>query len=272
MKDISTLVPDILALFGEDKVDLSTQSAAGFLTALSLKIKTKMEETRGPAKLRLSNLGKACNKQLWLAINEPASVEPLPPAAKVKFLYGDILEEMLLWLAKEAGHTVEREQETVTLFGVVGHIDAVIDGILVDCKSASTASFGKFKNHLDASVDDFGYLTQLDSYMHAVGVTRGGFLAIDKTLGHICLDLHDRTDCDYALLIEEKRVMLASERPPERAFTDVADGASGNKKLGTACSYCASKKTCWPGLRTFAYANGPRFLTEVRRKPEVPEV
>ena len=56
------------------------------------------------------------------------------------------------------------------------------------------------------------------------------------------------------------------------------DGSSGNRKLDVGCSYCAYKVDCWKdsnngtGLRKFIYANGPRYLTQVAKKPDVPEV
>ena len=63
-------------------------------------------------------------------------------------MFGDILEELLLFLAKEAGHTVTGQQDTLSISGVNGHRDAIIDGRLVDVKSASSYSFRKFKNNV----------------------------------------------------------------------------------------------------------------------------
>lgn len=219
----------------------------------------------------MSNVGKPCERQLWYMINQPERMRAIPVPNRVKFLYGDILEEMLLYLARVAGHTVEREQEEVGLYGVVGHIDAVIDGVLIDCKSCSPFSFDKFEEGLVADNDDFGYLSQLDQYLHATNIDAGGFLAIDKVSGHICLDRHERTNTDWNAAIDHKRGMLADVSPPPRHFIDEADGASGNRKLGVACSYCPAMKECWPDVRTFLYSRAPRFLTEVRRTPKVPE-
>ena len=56
---------------------------------------------------------------------------------------------------------------------------------------------------------------------------------------------------------------------PNRAFSDVPDGKSGNMKLGTQCSYCEFKKVCWPDLKTYIYSSGPRYLTKVVREPKV---
>jgi hypothetical protein len=160
---------------------------------------------------------------------------------------------------------------------VKGHIDGIIDGRLVDCKSASTYAFEKFKEHRLASDDPFGYIDQLGFYLDGandrlVDKDVGSFLAIDKTLGNITLDTYAKPNKDYAIVVEQKKEMLAQPEPPERAFQDQPFQKSGNKKLGVACSYCPFKFKCWPGLRVFQYANKPVFLTHVAREPKVSEV
>jgi hypothetical protein len=200
-------------------------------------------------------------------------------------LYGDILEELVLFLAKVAGHNVSSSQQTVSVNGVKGHIDAIVDGRLVDVKSASPYSFNKFKSHGLEADDPFAYRTQLGSYLHAsqdnpelVDKDVASFLAVDKTLGHMCLDTHAKTDTDYPALVNQKREMLAQEFPPDRPFTGKPEGKSGNESLQTICSYCDHKFDCWKdvnngqGLRTFIYSTGPKHLTKVVKTPAVIEV
>ena len=71
--------------------------------------------------------------------------------------------------------------------GVKGHQDSLIDGVLVDCKSASGRSFEKFKNHNLIHDDPFGYVDQVSAYAQANGLDEAAFLAIDKSTGEICL-------------------------------------------------------------------------------------
>jgi len=271
MKKIETLVEDIYDLFRKNVI-FDKGSVEEFGRALGDKLANRISEEKGPPTLRLSNLGMPCSRKLWYSVNCNQLAEPLPPATRLKFLFGDLLEELLLFLARAAGHTVVDEQKTVEVNGVVGHIDAIVDGELVDCKSASTYSFNKFKDGLKPEDDAFGYLTQLGSYGSAVGSKRNHFLVIDKTLGHVTLDSHDQPDKDYAKLADDARAMLALPDPPDRAFTDVPEGKSGNRKLGVACSYCSFRETCWPGLRQFNYSRGPVFLTHVEREPRVDAV
>jgi hypothetical protein len=275
MKSIDTLVDDIYELFSEREHIVDPERATRFGQAVSETIARRLAEERKPPFLRMSNLGTP-DRKLWYTVNHPELAEPLRPEAKIKFLFGDILEELLLFLAEEAGHTVSERQKELDLFGVKGHKDATIDGVIVDCKSASTFSFNKFKSGLTPEDDSFGYLDQLNAYMSADDTSSGlgAFLAIDKTLGHIVLDKHRNTKSKsyYEKEIERKRAVLASPKPPPRCYSDVVDGKSGNRKLDVVCSYCPFKSTCWPGLRTFLYYSGPRYLTRVERLPDVPEV
>ena len=276
MKSISTLVQDIYSLFTKPvEPDVAVTQAFG--QQLAQKILYHLNEGRGKPTLRMSNLGTPDCK-LWYSINTPEIAEPLSPESRIKFLYGHILEDLLLFLARLAGHKVEGEQDEVTINGVKGHRDAIIDGRLVDVKSASPFSFRKFKDHTLKEDDSFGYISQLNAYLHSssddpllVDKGKASFLAIDKTLGHICLDTYQKDKVDYSLLVKEKRAMLANTTKPPRSFSDEPEGKSGNRKLGVVCSYCPFKEACWPNLRTFMYSNKPVFLTHVERLPKVAE-
>ena len=277
MPSIDTLVDDIQKLVVDGK-EISEDAANEFGRRMGNLIRARLGTKSPKGTLRLSNLGTPCDRKLYYSVNSPEKGEPLDASAKLKFLFGDILEELLLFLAEEAGHVVEGRQDELSVNGVVGHRDAVIDGRLVDVKSASTYSFKKFKDNGLTSDDPFGYLTQLGSYLSASADDPlvkdkdvASFLVIDKTLGHICLDSYsfERTDLDA--LVDQKREMLDRPVPPPRGYSDVPEGKSGNRKLDTSCSYCQFKQTCWPGLRTYVYAKGPMFLTKVVREPKVQE-
>jgi hypothetical protein len=294
-KTIDTLVEDIYALFNNNisnpgslksegtlAEDLGPERASRFAERLTSSVQRRVLDNSPRSSepyLRLSNLGTSCERKLWYSLRTPDAATPLSPHTKLKFLYGDILEELLLFLAEEAGHTVEGRQDELNVHGVIGHRDAIIDGRLVDVKSASTYSFNKFRENRLVEDDPFGYLVQLNAYHTAsLGDNRlkdrdvASFLVIDKTLGHICLDTYPMGEMDLESLITDKRSMLAKDAPPPRAYTDVPEGKSGNRKLGIACSYCDFKKTCWPGLQTYLYSTGPTFLTKVEREPKVERV
>lgn len=275
MVKLDTLVADIYELVDKG-ADISEEKVEAFAKDLSRIVKERLSgETREPY-LRLSNLGTKCDRRLWLEIRHPELVEPLSPPTKLKFLIGDLHEAILLFLAEASGHEVTGQQDRLSLEGVIGHRDAIIDGINVDVKSASSFSFSRFESGLTEADDAFGYITQLGSYTEAGkddplvrDSTKGAFLASDKTLGKIALDTHSFEGTDYAKLARDKQEMLGRDELPDRAFGDVPDGKSGNRKLGTYCSYCPVRFSCWPSLAVYNYSGGPRFLTHVEREPKV---
>lgn len=247
---------------------------------LATKIADRLEEVRGESYLRMSNLGKG-DRQLYYEMKTSEPKEVLTASTLIKFMFGDILELMLLYLAEEAGHVVTHKQEKVEVDGVVGSCDAVIDGVLVDCKSASSFAYLKFKNGTLAENDSFGYMEQLAGYSAGLGGLDGAFLAIDKTLGHICLDYHPIEELEtYRITdrIQHLKGVLASDVLPDRCYPDKPDGESGNRALGVNCSYCPFKFKCWSdanggiGLRTFLYSSGPKHLTQVVKEPRVQEL
>ncbi len=257
-----------------DPPDITDEQANELGHSLSAVVKQKLNRAETAPALRMSNLGTKCNRKLWYMINKPETAIPLRPENRLKFLYGDIIETLVLWLAKLAGHEVKGEQDELVINGVVGHRDGIVDGLLVDVKSASSYSFKKFEEGIKPETDAFGYLDQLGSYAGAGGSDDGAFIAVDKTLGHIHVDRHNGIGKrkDWVKLVDEKRALIKQKIAPPKAYFDEPEGASGNRKLAMECSYCDFRKECWPGLRTFLYANKPVYLTHVVRLPKVQEI
>lgn len=274
-KSISTLVPDIYKVIGEGKkLDPKRSQEFGQRLATLLTDRLAAPETGG--QLRMSNFGSKCDRQLWYRVNQFEAAEPLKPNTKFGFNYGEIIEQYVLFLAEEAEHKVEYRQGEVELYGVKGHIDAIIDGCLVDVKSANSRSFDKFKFHRLNSDDPFGYLTQLNMYLAAVQDRvevkgEAAFLAIDKELGHIVLDRYRKQERDWKAEVDRRKALLNAVEPPRRPYSPEPYGKSGNYQLPLPCRYCPFKNTCWPELRTFIYSSGPVFLTKVVKEPDVQE-
>lgn len=290
---MSNIVLDIYKLFGPTGIEITEDEGAAFGRALALKITTRMQEDGHRSHLSLSQLGEKCDRKLWYKMNEPEKAEPLPPTTRIKFLYGDILEELLLFLLKKAGYNVTDEQKEVAIHftdwkgkeqRVLGHLDAKVNGVTTDVKSASTFSFTKFDKGTLSEDDSFGYIDQLDSYLNAEGEDAGQFLAIDKQFGHIAvLPMERKRSLKESQALAQVKDYIVSTKPmPNRAFVPVSADAkskaknprppSGNMKLPVNCGYCAWKHECWPGVRTFLYASGPVYMTTVKRLPKVMEV
>ena len=276
MADLSTLVSDIYALL-EGKLIGDKQVLEKFGTELGKVFSGRFttREDRVPS-LRMSNIGRPL-RQLWYELNGYKG-EELSGKTLLKFSYGDLTESLILVLAEAAGHTVESFQEEIGVDGIKGHIDAVVDGVLIDVKSCSAYSFQKFKTGslLEEGQDVFGYQAQLCGYAHAKNLP-AAWIAFDKQSGEICILELPRSkidEYDVRRRITEVRSGVSQETPPDRCYEDEPDGKSGNRKLSVGCSYCGFKSECWKdsnegaGLKVYAYSTGPRFLTTVAREPK----
>ena len=286
MKTIDTLVSDIYSLFEASVPDMSDDEVDKIINKFgdALKVHLKRfiyEEERRRDTLRLSAIGKP-ERQQWYSASPHSKVKEnieIQGKDKIKFLYGYILEELLLTLSSLAGHEVKDEQKEVAVEGVLGHQDAIIDHVLVDCKSSSGRGFDKFKNNYVSSDDPFGYIAQISSYAEANRLTEAAFLAINKQTGEICLSkVHSMEMINASDRVKYIKDMVNQSNPPAKCYSDVPDGKSGNRKLAIGCIYCDYKRDCWKdanngqGLRVFDYAPNPRYLTQVSKMPNVEEI
>ena len=140
------------------------------------------EQQRAGA-LRLSAVGKP-NRQVYQEYHGVKG-EQLDGSTYIKFLYGHIVEALILALTAASGHDVSEKQKVRHVKGVKGHQDCRIDGVLTDVKSASSYSFKKFKARKMPFDDPFGYVAQMKAYAHEDGDTQYGWLVMDKQHGHI---------------------------------------------------------------------------------------
>jgi hypothetical protein len=284
-KTIHTLVDDIYRLMetkeAEESVDVEAEIEL-FGENMKTLMRTEFGRKRATDRrtLRLSNIGRD-DRVLWNVVNGTEK-EEIKPATYIKFMYGHLIEEMLLFMTRMAGHEVSDEQRVCEVEGIKGHMDCKIDGLVVDVKSASAFGFKKFKDGTLAMDDAFGYVDQIKAYAHACGETEFGWLAMDKANGHLAVlkydledtqaPIHEHIKGDIRERIKHVKEMVKGDEPTELCTETVPDGKSGNKKLGIKCSYCQYKKHCYPELRAFAYSYGPKFLSEVVNEPRVQEI
>ena len=277
MRKINTVVKDVNKIFSqigagkpvelpEEKVDILLSNLKEALSQWS----TPREKSVG---LRMSNVGRP-NRQLWYDIKSNKNQEDFSPAVIFRFLYGHVVEELLLFFVDLAGHKVEHQQAEVNVLGLKGHVDCLIDDVVIDIKSASDFSFRKFKDGKLSQDDPFGYLAQLAAYEHGFGKSGGGFLVANKSSGEICLYRPDELEVpNIESRLETVRAELKEDVPPrERCYPIIAKGKSGNMGLHNSCKWCRHKFQCNPDLRVFKYSNTLEYLTEVEVLPSVEEI
>ena len=282
-KKLNTLVDDIykkLSVLGKGKsLNLSEETIDQFGESMKEVLRHwSTPHPRATETLRMSNIGRP-NRQLWFDMKTEQQAQEIPPATFIKFLYGHMLEEVVLLLVKLAGHTVSDEQKNVKIKGIEGHMDCVIDGEVIDVKTASGYAFKKFKNGTLAEDDTFGYMSQLAGYEAGHGTSNGGFLAMNKENGELALYIPEELDKpNIETKIDTVKKSLKKQTPPELCYLPIPDGTSGNMKLPRGCFFCRHKVECHKdsnngkGLRVFKYAKGLTYLTQVVKQPKVEEI
>lgn len=293
MKQIKTLTQDIYKVLD---VTVEHQPDADIAADYAMRIggefakaTLKRDKPREMGTLWASDIGKKCHRQLWYKWHMPEKEEPLLGHTKFKFLYGNILEEAVLYMAEEAGHTVEHQQERVKAvvhdWEITGKIDCTIDGVLVDVKSTSSYGFTRYKHGINPSNDSFGYLGQLGFYQGYGTFERSdkeqGFVWIDKQNGHIQYTpavIQPEPDIRATATAIIQSLEQTGVDSVARGYVPEPYGKSGNECLPTGCSYCPFKGECWKdsnggkGLRTFAYNHKPVHFTKIVREPKVQEI
>ena len=287
MKTLDTLVSDIYKKIGVLSKGKQIKITNKELDEFGNDMKDALKHWASPPKrdnsltkgLRMSNIGKP-DRQLWYDLNSPKRKETeLEPSVYIKFLYGHLLEVLMLFFVRLSGHTVTSEQKEVKVSGISGHMDCVIDGEVVDVKTASGYSFKKFKDGSLAEDDSFGYLAQLAGYEEAEQTSNGGFLVLNKETGQITLFRPEELDKpNIKERIKTIKQVVKKKKPPEFCFDPVPEGKAGNLKLARKCFYCPHKFECHKGandgkgLRAFQYSKGITYLTHVVKEPKVEEI
>lgn len=281
MKTIDTLIQDIYKVI-EGNGGWEATTTKFLAEGISEVAEQRFTSEQKPRNyLSLSSIGTPCRRKLWYKINAIELAEPVSAEGLGTFFYGDLLEVLVIALAMAAGHKVEGMQDKVEVHGIKGHMDVIIDGVVVDVKSASKYSFEKFKNHKLLEDDPFGYISQLSSYLYAckkdtrvINKHEACFLVVQKDRFKLCLDRYDFTEelksKEYE--IEDVKSMVAGPIPDNRVPPVPQSKTSPNTKLDIQCSYCEFRKACWPEARMFIYSTGPLFLVDVVKLPNVPEV
>ena len=281
MPKIETLVKDIYAVI-EGKGGWDETITEYLATNISAAAESRFKEPQKPrGYLSLSSVGSPCKRKTWYRINKTEEAAPLKAQLLGLFFYGDLLEYLILALARAAGHDVQGEQDRLSAVGIKGHRDAVIDGVTIDVKSASRWGMQKFMKHSLRDDDPYGYISQLSSYVYAAKddplVTdkkRGAFLVVQKDTFNLCLDVYDFSNeiKNKEEEITQVKKIVSGKIPKDRLAPIPQSASSKNTKLSFACAGCEYRKICWPEARVFQYSTGKEYLIDVVNPPKVQEL
>lgn len=245
-----------------------------------------------------------CARRMIYDLSE-TEPEALTARARVTFLLGDVWEQAVLFLARQAGVDIVtpgidgvQERHVLTIEGAVisGSIDLVVRDpagalIPVDAKSMNARSFGEFKDAIASpkapwwEKQRWDYLTQLRLYMMAKSAPYGMFVGVCKDTGHMA-ELHVQPDpawmgefrqrCAYVMKHVAPKVTIPPR--PSWATTKVLPGAN-QRPDGTKgpveeveswrCGYCPHTKTCWAGFDVVPLTSGPKWRKAVSADSQV---
>lgn len=192
-----------------------------------------------------SILGTECDRQLWYSYKRPWKVD----SAKLQRIFdlGNILEDYVIKLLKDAGITVFAEDENGKQFGFVdgeiaGHSDGVLLGLpesskphLFECKSANDKSYKLVeKNGVEKWNEK--YWAQIHVYMKKLNLERCLFVVINKNTCELYIERikYDRHVANHYLL--RGHDIASRQEPPTRKY---------HSKTFYKCKFCNFAKECW---------------------------
>jgi hypothetical protein len=121
IKTLDTLVEDIYKEISKISEGQALEVSEEELDAFAEGMKSAMRQWLVPREvkkpyLRMSNIGRP-ERQLWYDMKTDPKKNIVSPSTQIKFLYGHLLEEVVLFLVKLSGHKITAQQKEVTVSG-----------------------------------------------------------------------------------------------------------------------------------------------------------
>ena len=261
MNNILHKVQKYLSQVSDNPVAISDKLVEEFGESCKAAIRKQFSEKRRENfKPRISSIGRPlCQLQME---SKGIKGEGQPYNVKIRNTFGDLIESLAIFVMKSAGVEIKDEQKKVSYkfekSQIDGQLDVKIDDKVWDIKSASPYSFEKKFGEgggFDEVVreDIFGYASQGFLYAESEKQPFGGWIVINKSTGEWTVCETPVVDTEYKKKAIDTAVenfkALESKVPFKKCFDAVEETfrtkPTGNKVLGTACSFCPYKLPCW---------------------------
>lgn len=187
--------------------------------------------------LGMSQIGHDCSRKLWYDFRGFTQI-PLEGRIKMLFRFGDHIEDELIHHLKLAGYRVEGSQEAFSAHNgfFKGHCDGTIYGItfrphILECKSANTKKFAKFKKYGVRQVYPV-YYCQCQCYMGYSGIDRALVVVQCKDTSEIYTERIHFNEADFNALHQRAYDIITANEPPSM----IPDGFT--------CNYCDQRINC----------------------------
>ncbi len=242
-------------------VQISEQLVEEFGEACKSALRKQFAEERANKfQIRMSNIGRPlCQLQME---SKNIKGEGQSYSTKMRNTFGDLIEALALFVIKSAGIKIIDQQKKVKYkwngSEIDGSYDVNIDNKIWDIKSASPYSFekkfGESGGFAEIAKDDaFGYIPQGYLYAESEKLPFGGWIVINKSTGEWTVCETPMVDGEYrekALTLAKNNVKaLVDKAPFKRCYEEVKETyrgkETGNKVLGSVCSFCPYKVPCW---------------------------
>tara|TARA_A100001515_G_scaffold131340_1_gene119069 strand:+ start:4422 stop:5324 length:903 start_codon:yes stop_codon:yes gene_type:complete len=249
-----------LAEANKASVDVSDQLIEEFGEACKDAFRKQFTEERETEfRYRMSNVGRPlCQLQME---QSGAEAEAMPYNAKMRNLFGDLIEAAAITIMSASGLELKDiQKKTQYKFDdkyINGTMDVKIGDKIWDIKSASPWSFenkfGESGGFETLKNDDaFGYLAQGYLYGEGEKADFGGWIVINKSTGEWCSTEVPPEDISKKEIVDKAKesiTALESKQEFKRCFSDVEESfykkPTGNRVLGRECSFCPYKRPCW---------------------------
>lgn len=194
--------------------------------------------------LGMSQIGDACDRRLWYAIN---GYMPVAKDGRIYLIFelGFAIEDIIIKNLRKAGYEISDTQTEFEDFDgkFKGHCDGIIYGVtkkphILECKSANDNKFNQFKK---SGIRDVSpqYYCQAQCYMGYSGLERALFVIYNKNTSEIYAERIYFDKEDFEMLRARAKYILESTTPPPKYDEDPAN---------FECRYCDYRFECHRGL------------------------